>query len=213
MNFVSRASTAGSLRNFAATVPTGMRHGARLLSSVALRRTALEALRTHRAEDAVVRAIGRRTTLRRALSSSSATKPTPPGSDDLPPPEQAEDDDLSLDEQISLLSSGSSKEVRDMVRRQAIFQQQPVHIKAMRTMRRVPYIVLGTARDVVVSLKDPRACVAYTAHQWGHFKSTMKHYWLGVKLLRADVSVAIGLGACGLYWLISCIDLFFSCSV
>jgi LETM1 and EF-hand domain-containing protein 1 len=112
-------------------------------------------------------------------------KPTPP----LPTPE-----DRTLDEEIAMLSSGNNDEVRDHVQKQLATTSQPLHTKAIKIVARAPGIVLSTVGTAVLSLRDPRACVQWTAHQWGHFSGTMKHYWLGVKLLKADVGTAAGLG-------------------
>ncbi|TYZ64986.1 hypothetical protein PybrP1_005778 [[Pythium] brassicae (nom. inval.)] len=84
---------------------------------------------------------------------------------------------------------------RRMIRIEKLDEQIPkVSEQAVSLLKRVPRLTLDGAkalvRGVALVFTDPAAVKAWWAKTKEHIKAELKHYWLGTKLLYADVSTS-----------------------
>lgn len=84
---------------------------------------------------------------------------------------------------------------RRMIRIENLDEQIPkVSEQAVSLIKRVPQLTLdgakALARGIALIFKDPAAVKAWWGRTKEHIKAELKHYWLGTKLLWADVSTS-----------------------
>jgi len=105
--------------------------------------------------------------------------------------DDAVSDAVRMLQQERALRERAAKDAMALGQGDPIAKAKDTALNALKVVGYLPYnIMAGTWNALRVLVTDPKRAGANIKEGWGHFKEVMQHYWLGSKLLAADVRTA-----------------------